>query len=115
MAKFAIGCMCLIVLIVVGMPCAIIAIFWFRSIPSDISSEARYFEIYNKKFEVQNQLFLHQWPDSKHFYLKKYDGDIATVEPGTRLRVKKNHQRPRFCYNTRNYFGRHRQPQFFTV
>lgn len=68
------------------------ALFAYAQRTHDASNDPKYSEIYNQTFEVQKELLLCQWSDTKKIFLSEYGSwgqHLATIEKGTKLQVKK--------------------------
>lgn len=75
--------------IVIAIPLSIIALVSFLNRSQSVSFEPKYSEIYNQTFELQDDLFVCQWSDTKQIYLQTYsENQIGIIRKGTKLRVK---------------------------
>lgn len=68
-----------------------VGIITFQMRTQNISHDPKFREIYQHSFEVQKDLFILQWSDSKQLYFGTWEASdtLAKVEKGTKLTVKK--------------------------
>ena len=80
-----------IISLAVLVPFVFAGIITFQMRTQNLSQDPKFREIYRHSFEVQKDLFILQWSDSKQLYFGTWESSeaVAKVEKGTKLRVKK--------------------------